>query len=55
MHVVLGLSDGTTRAGHLLKGWVFPTLEVVVTKTRRSCAGALAQRLAPGSGVLEVA
>jgi uncharacterized protein len=32
-HVVLGLSDGTTRGGHLLEGWVFPTLEVVVTET----------------------
>ena len=33
VHVVLGLSDGTTRGGHLLEGWVFPTLEVVVTET----------------------
>lgn len=32
-HVVLGLSDGTTRGGHLLEGVVFPTLEVVVTET----------------------
>ena len=32
-HVVLGLSDGTTRGGHLLEGHVFPTLEVVVTET----------------------
>ena len=32
-HVVLGLSDGTTRGGHLLEGLVFPTLEVVVTET----------------------
>jgi uncharacterized protein len=31
-HVVLGLSDGTTRGGHLLEGWVFPTLEVIVTE-----------------------
>jgi hypothetical protein len=30
---VLGLSDGTTRGGHLLEGHVFPTLEVVVTET----------------------
>jgi hypothetical protein len=30
---VLGLSDGTTRGGHLLEGTVFPTLEVVVTET----------------------
>jgi predicted DNA-binding protein with PD1-like motif len=33
VHVVLGLSDGTTRGGHLLKGKVRPTLEVVVTDT----------------------
>ena len=32
-HVVLGLSDGTTRGGHLFEGLVFPTLEVVVTET----------------------
>jgi predicted DNA-binding protein with PD1-like motif len=31
-HVVLGLADGTTRGGHLLEGWVFPTLEVGVTE-----------------------
>jgi predicted DNA-binding protein with PD1-like motif len=32
LHVVLGLADGTTRGGHLLDGWVFPTLEVIVTE-----------------------
>ena len=32
VHVVLGLSDGTTRGGHLIEGRVFPTLEVVVTE-----------------------
>ena len=32
LHVVLGLSDGTTRGGHLIAGQVFPTLEVVVTE-----------------------
>jgi predicted DNA-binding protein with PD1-like motif len=32
MHVVLGLSDGTTRGGHLLEGRVYPTLEAVVTE-----------------------
>jgi uncharacterized protein len=31
-HVVLGLSDGTTRGGHLLEARVFPTLEAVVTE-----------------------
>jgi uncharacterized protein len=33
VHAVLGLSDGTTRGGHLLEGRVFPTLEVVVSET----------------------
>jgi predicted DNA-binding protein with PD1-like motif len=33
VHVVLGLSDGSTRGGHLLKGTVHPTLEVVFTET----------------------
>lgn len=32
-HAVLGLSDGTTRGGHLLEGRVRPTLEVVLTET----------------------
>ncbi|MFE5812320.1 PPC domain-containing DNA-binding protein [Streptomyces sp. NPDC056479] len=30
LHAVLGLSDGTTRGGHLLEGQVWPTLEVIV-------------------------
>jgi uncharacterized protein len=33
VHVVLGLSDGTTRGGHLLEGVVRPTLEVTLVKT----------------------
>jgi predicted DNA-binding protein with PD1-like motif len=33
MHAALGLSDGTTRGGHLLEGLVNPTLEAVVTET----------------------
>jgi predicted DNA-binding protein with PD1-like motif len=33
VHVVLGLSDGTTRGGHLLGGTVRPTLEVVLVDT----------------------
>jgi hypothetical protein len=33
VHVVLGLSDGTMRGGHLLRGKVRPTLEVVLTDT----------------------
>ncbi|MDG9689212.1 DNA-binding protein [Streptomyces sp. DH17] len=30
LHAVVGLSDGSTRGGHLLSGRVWPTLEVVV-------------------------
>jgi uncharacterized protein len=33
VHIVLGLSDGSTRGGHLLAGVVRPTLEVVLTET----------------------
>lgn len=33
VHVVLGLSDGSTRGGHLLSATVRPTLEVVMTET----------------------
>ena len=33
VHVVLGLSDGTTRGGHLLEGLVRPTLEVTLVET----------------------
>jgi uncharacterized protein len=33
MHVVLGLSDGTTRGGHLIEGSVRPTLEVTLIET----------------------
>jgi uncharacterized protein len=33
IHVVLGLSDGATRGGHLLAGWVRPTLEVMLVDT----------------------
>jgi uncharacterized protein len=32
VHVVLGLSDGSTRGGHFLCGIVRPTLEVVLTE-----------------------
>lgn len=32
MHVVLGLSDGSTRGGHLLDGMVQPTLEVTLVE-----------------------
>lgn len=33
LHVVLGLSDGSTRGGHFLKGYVRPTLEVMLRET----------------------
>ena len=33
LHVVLGLSDGTTRGGHFLEGHVRPTLEVMLRET----------------------
>lgn len=32
IHAVFGLSDGTTRGGHLIEAHVRPTLEVVVTE-----------------------
>lgn len=32
-HVVLGLADGSTRGGHLLEGYVRPTLELVLTES----------------------
>jgi predicted DNA-binding protein with PD1-like motif len=32
VHVVLGLSDGSTRGGHFLSGIVRPTLEVMLTE-----------------------
>ena len=32
-HAVLGLSDGTTRGGHLLRAIVRPTLEVTLAET----------------------
>jgi predicted DNA-binding protein with PD1-like motif len=33
LHSVLGLSDGSTRGGHLIQGTVSPTLEVVINET----------------------
>jgi predicted DNA-binding protein with PD1-like motif len=33
VHVVFGLSDGTTRGGHLLEGIVRPTLEVTLVES----------------------
>jgi predicted DNA-binding protein with PD1-like motif len=33
LHVVLGLSDGSTRGGHLLEAIVYSTLEIVIRET----------------------
>jgi predicted DNA-binding protein with PD1-like motif len=33
LHVVLGLSDGGCKGGHLLEAQVYPTLEAIVTET----------------------
>jgi predicted DNA-binding protein with PD1-like motif len=46
-HVVLGLRDGSTRGGHLLKGLVRPTLEVIVTEM----PGHLRRRKVPELGI----
>ena len=32
-HVVLGKADGTAHGGHLVEGWVRPTLEVIITES----------------------
>ena len=32
-HIVVGLADGAARGGHLLKGHVWPTLEVIVEES----------------------
>jgi predicted DNA-binding protein with PD1-like motif len=47
IHTVLGLSDGSTRGGHLLKGRVHPTLEVTVVETPSH----LHRRKQPGLGI----
>lgn len=47
IHAVLGLSDGTTRGGHFLKGIVRPTLEVTIVETRAH----LRRRKQPGLGI----
>jgi predicted DNA-binding protein with PD1-like motif len=46
-HVVLGLRDGSTKGGHLLKGLVRPTLEIIVTEM----PGHLRRRKAPELGI----
>ena len=46
-HAVLGLSDGTTRGGHLIEAYVRPTLEITVTETPAH----LVRRRQPGLGL----
>ncbi len=46
-HAVLGLRDGSARAGHLMRGQVRPTLEVVVTEEPAH----LRRRLDPETGL----
>jgi predicted DNA-binding protein with PD1-like motif len=46
-HVVLGLSDGSVRGGHLLAGDVWPTLEVIV----REAPAQLAKTFRPEIGL----
>ncbi len=46
-HAVLGRRDGSTRAGHMKRGLVRPTLEVMITET----PGTLKKRLDPASGL----
>jgi predicted DNA-binding protein with PD1-like motif len=47
VHTVLGRSDGSTVGGHLLRGEVWPTLEVIVTEV----APELAKRVDPETGL----
>jgi predicted DNA-binding protein with PD1-like motif len=46
-HVVLGCRDASTRGGHLLRGFVWPTLEVVITEAPAH----LRRRLDPATGL----
>jgi predicted DNA-binding protein with PD1-like motif len=47
VHAVLGRSDGSTLGGHLLRGEVWPTLEVIITEV----APELAKRMDPETGL----
>ena len=46
-HAVLGQPDGTARVGHLLQARVWPTLELILTKSSRN----LQKRVDPESGL----
>lgn len=50
VHAVLGRRDGSTVGGHLRKGFVRPTLELMLTE-----AGALERHLDPASGLALIA
>ncbi|KAB1916293.1 PPC domain-containing DNA-binding protein [Micromonospora sp. AMSO31t] len=47
VHTVLGRSDGNTVGGHLLRGQVWPTLEVIISEV----APELAKRVDPETGL----
>jgi predicted DNA-binding protein with PD1-like motif len=47
VHAVLGRRDGSTVGGHLLRGEVWPTLEVIITEVAES----LAKRVDPETGL----
>jgi predicted DNA-binding protein with PD1-like motif len=51
LHAVLGRRDGSTMGGHLLRGEVWPTLEVIVAEV----APELAKRFDPGTGLAVIA
>jgi len=47
VHAVLGRSDGSTVGGHLLRGRVWPTLEVIISEVSPE----LAKRVDPETGL----
>jgi predicted DNA-binding protein with PD1-like motif len=46
-HIVVGKSDGSAHGGHLLKGWVQPTLEVLIVES----PGFLARKIDEATGL----
>jgi uncharacterized protein len=46
-HVVVGTSDGSARGGHLIKGHVRPTLEVILSEEPQS----MVRKFDPASGL----
>jgi uncharacterized protein len=46
-HVVLGKADASAHGGHLVEGWVRPTLEIIMTETPTH----LRRRFDPESGL----